>query len=161
MANEPLADFLDALLIKFQSSVIVTNPENIGIGESSGISHLNDDRFPRLEVLIDKIKGNGIIDTTRILDQSFRVRVKGHLRRASNSTTSQDMFDAIALSREIQSFVYSLNTDRAEGNAPCDGFIKIDGFFESFISYERIPKHTSVIFVVEADIQLTDIYTNN
>lgn len=162
MANEPLADFLETLMGKYiENGTFVNDPTNIIMGESfRGIAHLDDDKFPRLELLITKLKLDGYIDQ-RNMNQSFRFKVLGHLRREQDETIPQDMWDAVKWGRELLKILYTLNDDRIAGNSPCEGFIQIDGFAEVDIEYELFPKTTSVLLSAEADIQLSDIYSNN
>jgi hypothetical protein len=162
MAKEPLSDFLETLMHKYvENSTFVNDPTNIVMGESlNGLIHKNDDMFPRLELLITKLKFDGYIDQ-RNMNQGFRFSVAGHLRRDSNDTIPQDMWDAVRWGRELVQILFTLNDDRIAGNPPCDGYIQMGGFPEVFFEYELFPKITSVILIAEAEIQLSDTFTNN
>jgi len=100
MANEPFADFLNAVLEKHRNggSTFVTDNANIVIGESKyGLAHKNATTyFPRLEALITKLKYDGYTDQ-RIVDQAFRFSLAGHLKRAQDDTTDSDMWNAIKI----------------------------------------------------------------
>jgi len=162
MAKEPLADFLDSLINKhIEYGTFARNPENIIIGETlTGLVQKSDDYFPRIEILITKLKGDGFIDQ-RNMNQSFRISQAGYIRRKENVTIPQDMFDAIRWGREFLKILYMFHDDRVSGIFPCDGFIQISGYPEVFFEYEMFPKITSVVVEAEAEIQLADNYTNN
>ncbi len=162
MAREPLADFIEALMNKYQeNTTFVNNPENIVIGESiTGFAEMHDDKFPRIELLIDKLKYNGFIDQ-RQQDQSFRFSVGAHLRREQEETTREDMYTAIRWGRELIRDLFLLHEDRSTGNPPCEGFIQIEGYPEIDYEYELIPKISSVLLVGAAEITLLDTFTNN
>lgn len=162
MAREPLADFIENLLTKYKNEgTFATDPSNVVIGESRyGLANKPDSAFPRLELLISKLKYDGFIDQ-RIVNQSFRISVAGHIRRDTDDTTSEDMYQAIQWGREMVRLLYTFHTDKIAGTSPCDGFIQIGGFPEVFFEYELFPKVTSVILMAEAEVQLTDIFTNN
>lgn len=161
MAKEPFAQFLDYLMNKYTTlGTYVTNPDNIVIGESMSMVTRPDADFPRLEFLISKLKYDGYTDQ-RVINQTFRFSVGGHLRRAQDDTTKEDMFDAIKWGRELVKLMYEIHNDVIAGNFPCDGFIQMSGFPEVFMEYELFPKITSVILVAEAEIQLYDDFTNN
>lgn len=162
MANEPLAQFLDTVLTKYRTlGTFATNPDNVVIGESKyGLVNLPDTSFPRLEGLITKLKYDGFTDQ-RIVNQSFRFSIAGHLRRDQDDTVDADMFDAISWGRELTQLLFTIHDDVVAGNPPCDGFIQINGYPEVFFEYELFPKITSIILIAEAEVQLTDTYTNN
>ena len=162
MSNkEPFAQFLDYLITKFTSGcTFVTDPTNIIIGETPDMIGLNDGKFPRLEILIAKLAYGGFLDQ-RTVQQSFRISIGGHIRRTQDTTTSSDMYSLIQFGTELANLVYSAHTDKMNGVPICDGFIQIGGFPELFFEYELFPKISTVLLVAEAEIQLTDIYTNN
>jgi len=162
MAKEPLAEFLETLMEKYiNNGTFVNDPTNIVMGESiNGLVHLNNDMFPRLELLITKLKFDGFMDQ-RIINQSFRFSVAGHLKRNEVKTTPENMWEAVRWGRELTQILFTIHDDVIAGKPPCDGFIQIGGFPEVFFEYEMFPKITSVILFAEAEIQLSDIYTNN
>lgn len=162
MANEPFAQFLQTLVDKYsQYSTFINNPENIIIGEScNGLISLPDSSFPRLEILIIKLKYDGYTDQ-RIINQSFRFSIAGHIKRDYEIVTPQDMFSLIDFGTELTSILFSVHNDVISGISPCDGFIKMGDFPEVFFEHETFPKTSSVILVAEAEIQLIDTYTNN
>lgn len=161
MAKEPFAQFFDYLITKFNAeSTFVTSSDNIIIGESLDLIHKPASYFPRIEFLVGKLKFDGYIDQ-RNLEQSFRITLGAHIKRASDATTPDDMYNAIKLAREITKIIYSINSDKVSGIDICDGFIQIEGYSEADIEYEIFPKITSVIYFAEAQIQLMDNYSNN
>lgn len=162
MANkEPLAQLLNYLITKFKAScTFITDPTNVIIGETPDLIGLPDTKYPRVEVLIRKLAYGGYADQ-RIVNQGYRIDVGGHIRRAQDATTEEDMYTAIRFGTELVNLVYSAHTDKIAGTPVCDGFIQMSGFPEMFFEYELFPKITSVILVAEAEIQLRDIYTNN
>ena len=161
MAKEPFAQFFDYLITKFKNEgTIITNPDNIVIGESLDFIHKDDSYFPRVEFLVSKLKFDGFMDG-RNIEQSFRISLGAHLRRATDATTPEDMYDGIRLAREITKITYGIHLDKISGVTICDGFIQMGGFSEADIEYEIFPKITSVIYFAEAQIQLRDNYSNN
>ena len=159
--NEPFADFFNYLITNFKNkTTYVTNPDNIIIGETVDIAGKPDTYFPRLEVLVDKLKFDGYIDQEQI-KQGFRFTVVGIFRRESNDVVAQDMFNLMGFARETIKIVNQANTDRRTGETICDGFIQIDGYPEIFMDHEMFPKTSTFVLAAEADIELSDTYTNN
>jgi len=161
MSNEPFADYLNYLITSLvNKTTFVNDPDNVIIGETADVLGKPDDFFPRLETLITKMKDDGYIDQ-RMMDQSFRFSIMGYIRREEENTTSDDMFSLIKFARECKKIVYESNSDRANGDSPCDGFMQVGGFTEVFLEYEQIPKHSAFLLEAEVEIQLADTYTNN
>lgn len=161
MANEPLADFLNYLITNFKSKkTIVTDNDNIVIGEIAGIESKKDTFFPRLEILVNKLKMDGYLDQ-RNMEQSFRFTVVGFIKRDDDSVTDSDMFDLVKFARETIKIIHQANTDRRNGVTVCDGFQQIDGFTEVHLVYEEIPKMSTFVLEGDANIQLEDTFTNN
>jgi len=161
MADEPCAQYIRYLMNKlFTQGTFVTKKENLVIGESVDMVGKSNDAFPRIEILINKIKWDGYTDQ-RQEDQSFRFQLNAIIRRANDETTEEDMFFAIRWARELKRIVAMSHNDRATGNLPCAGFIQMDGFPEAVIVYELAPKITTIIFVGEVEVILPDTYTNN
>jgi len=163
MQNESFSKFLNFILKDIrENSTIITNPENVIIGESLSLLDKPDSAYPRVELLISKQKYNGWLDQ-RILDQSFRFSIGAHLRREHDDTTEEDMFNALNWGQELMNSLYKLHEVAIQQGpeAICDGFIQMSGYPEIFCEYELFPRTTSVIIVAEAEIQLLDTYTNN
>lgn len=161
MANEPFADFMDYLITNLNSkSTFATNSDNIIIGETINLAERESDFFPRVELLIKKMKDDGYVDQ-RIVDQSFRFTAIGHIHRAADDTTKEDMFTLIRFARETKSIIYGANTDRRLGNTICDGFKQIGGFTEIDMDFEMFPYISSFLIEGEAEIELEDVFTNN
>jgi hypothetical protein len=159
--NEPAAEFLTYLVSNLKSKkTIVTSNDNIFIGEKANIQMLSDSDFPRLEIVIKKLNGGGYVDQGNI-DEGFRVTIVGFIKRDSDDTTDQDMYDIINFARETKKIVYQANSDRGAGTTVCEGFEQISGFSEIFVGYEMAPRTSAFVFEFEAEILLRDTFTNN
>lgn len=159
--NEPFAQFMDSLEEKLTGCSFIDNSENVIVGETYDFFSLGVDDYPRLEILIDKDKGDGYY-TQVGMEQSFRASVAGYLLREEEDTQKIDMYNLITFGHECRRLIYQLNIDKETGDAPCDGFIQIAGFSEIFYEYELgIPKVSSFIFVFESNNGLPYDYTNN
>jgi len=155
---EPCEQFLSRLMDKLWSQgTVVKLEDNIVIGETLDLMNKPDSGFPRMELLIEKLKFDGYIDQG-IHAQSFRFSVGAHFRRKNMDVVPEDMFTALRWGREIKAIVASFHNDRAQGILPCEGFVQLDGYPEITFEHELFPKITSVIFFGEANIELNDTY---
>ena len=159
--KEPLADFMNYLLGKFKANKsYVTDNANIVIGESVDLTMKDSAFFPRLEMIVKKMKDDGYL-AQQMMEKSYRITVMGDIRRAQDDTTAQDMWDIIGFANETSSTLYGANTDRRNGVTICEGFMQIGGFTEIALGYELYPKTSSFVMECEAELQLEDIHTNN
>lgn len=136
------------------------------IGETmspEGVSWLGlpDSAYPRVEILIGKIKDDGYVNQCDI-HSAFRFSVAGYMLRETEATLSQDMYNLIQLGRDIKNLTMKANNDKIQGITVCDGFLYVGGYSETFFEYEiAIPKCSSFIFVAEAKVDLEYDYNNS
>jgi len=156
---DPFSDFLEYIINKLLTKgSFVRSSDNIIIGETMDMFTKSDDFFPRMEILIPKLKFDGYVDNARVDRQSFRFSIGAHFRRISDNVVANDMFTALKWGREIKSIISSLHDDKISGSLPCEGFIQMDGFPEIFFEHELYPRITSIIFIGEAEIELIDTF---
>jgi hypothetical protein len=139
---EILEDFLDAFSLKLQSCSFIDplKPENIMVGETSDWFSLDDNEFPRVEILITKERGSGYVDQNA-LEEYQRVSILGVVRRTTEVFTKDDMKSLIQFGRECKRLFFSFNTDAKDGTPFHPDFIQCEAFHEMFYEKEILPKH--------------------
>jgi len=95
------------------------------------------------------------------MNRTYRITVVGSIRRETDDTTDQDMWDIIGFATETKKLLYQINDDKRSGTAICSGFIQIGGFTEIDLGYELFPRVSLFVMECEAELQLTDTHSNN
>ena len=157
--NSPIGEYFKAIEAKLQdNSTVATTDSNIIIGETIDLLGLNDDKFPRIENSIEIIKGAGYA-AQRDIDFIVRHHVVGYIRRDTDSYDFDDLVELCNFGIETRTFIYGMLDDKQNGNSPCNGFLKFEGFPLIYYDFELIPKISVFIIEVEAHIRLTDTQT--
>lgn len=152
-----LDELLEAIDIKLKSCSFVLDTENVVFGEEPAISSLSDEKLPRLETLIVKLKCNGYVDQ-RNLQWSLRLGTAVFFRTDNDNYTANliEMKTAILYGKEIADKYFSFLDDRQAGNPPCNGFEQLGDYPEIFFEKELIPHTMSAIVYTEIELLLPD-----
>ena len=158
MADDPIVTMLKAVETKLKTASFLTDVNNVIIGESDpfDLEKFEDDKYPRMEILVDKLKGSDYV-SQNTQDEEFRISIAGYIRRADRAVTSQDMYDIINEGTEAKSLMYSFNDDSVGGTDPTDGYLFVGGFYELFFEYEFMTRIASWILEVEFKINLSTV----
>lgn len=150
-----IGDYLLSLETKLKTCSVITNPALVVMGESDDILGLEDDLFPRLEVLITKDKQEGY-SSQRKIDYAFRYSIAGYTRRDVDAVSFNDMVGIMSFGTEVRKLNYSFLDDKQAGNPPCTGFLMMGEFSETFYEFELFPKTNAFILEIEAKLELSD-----
>jgi len=150
-----IGDYLTSLQTKLQTCTLITNPDLVLMGESKDIFGLQDDQFPRLEVLIDKDKQEGYA-SQRTMNYDFRYSIAGFIRRVDDAVSFADMVTLTNFGVEVRNLNYSFLDDKQAGNPPCNGFLMMGQFTECFYEFELFPRTSAFIIVMGAFLELLD-----
>ena len=148
--------YLKALEAKLKTSVLIADPDNVVMGDSRDILALPDTAFPRLEVLITKVKTNGYFSQRQQMF-AFRYTIAGYIRRTVDEVDFDDMVTLMDWGRQVVALNYSFLDDKQAGSSPCTGFLKMGDYPETFYDFELVDRiSTFLIIDMEAQIQLSD-----
>lgn len=150
-----IGDYLTALETKLKTCTVITNPALVLIGESDDILGLQDDQFPRLEVLISKDKQEGY-SSQRKIDYAFRYSIAGYSRRSVDAVSLADMVGIMNFGTEVRKLNYSFLDDKQAGSPPCAGFLMMGEFSETYYEFELFPRTNAFILEIEAKLELSD-----
>jgi hypothetical protein len=157
---DAFAQFINYLQTKLQEIPTISDPRNVIVGETISLLDLPEEAFPRIEILITKLKGQDFIDQ-RNLQQGFRFSLAGFLKRTgfnAQNVSSDDMFQSMRFGREILKVVLDTHTAVISGEPICDGFLQISGYPEISFEYEMFDEITTCIVSAEAEVMLPDNY---
>lgn len=144
---------------KLESSPFLNGNEQVSFVEDTDLLQQGL-VFPRINLLVDKIKGNGY-ESQRQMDVGFRFIVVGHLKIDGPDAeewkpTAENCVELIDFGISTMSLIFSMLDDKQSGEVPCKGFEMFSGFPELFIEPELIPKILSFTIVAEAKILQDD-----
>jgi len=152
---DPVSQFFTSLRSKLIGSSYIASESEVLIGLESLDPNSPTLVYPRYEVLIDKDKMDGYA-SQRMADYALRFNIAGYLQRDSKSVAFDDTLDLIKFGMETRRLVYSMNDDKQAGNPPCDGFLYIGQFTETFYEFELFGKISTFLMACEASIQISD-----
>lgn len=150
-----IGDYLLSLETKLKTCTVITNSDLVVMGESADILGLDDDQFPRLEVLITKDRQEGYASQRKI-DYAFRYSIAGYTRRVSDAVSFNDMVGIMSFGTEVRKLNYSFLDDKQAGSPPCTGFLMMGEFSETFYEFELFPRTNAFILEIEAKLELSD-----
>ncbi len=152
---DPLSDLLDAIMAKCRALDWITDPENAIFGETHPHEMMGfaDDKFNRIEVLINDSKEEGDVDQYST-DEAFRINVAGFIKRETLSTSEDDMKDLINFANATKKAIKGFNREKMEGNPPCKGFVQMGQYAKIFYEYEFIDCVGSFLLDIEIKLNL-------
>ena len=155
-----LDDLLGAIDTKLKTCSFISDTSNVVFGEEPILSGLSDEKLPRLETLIIKLKCNGYADQ-RNLQWALRLGTAVYFRTDNESYTANllEMQTAILYGKEIADKYFSFLDDRQAGNPPCNGFEQLGDYPEIFFEKELIPHTMAAIVEIEIELLLPDTET--
>ena len=150
-------EYIAALMTKLSNSTVATDSDNITLGETVDLAGKKSDEFPRLEVLITKIKCNGY-NAQRKMSWSLRYSIMGWIHTDSDSEypTLAEIKAITSFAKETLDLNYTFLDDKQLGNPACTGFGKLGDYPEIFIEKELIPRTIAFLCDVEAHIYISD-----
>lgn len=151
------SEYFTALNSKLANSTYVTDTSNITFGESPDIASYTASKFPRLEILIVKLKCNGYV-SQRKMTWAIRYAIVGYIATDTDSffPTVSEINEITNFSKETVDLNYQFLNDKQAGTPPCTGFETLGQYPEIFIEKELIPKTITFIADVEAQILIPD-----
>jgi hypothetical protein len=152
-----LDELLEAIDTKLKLCSFISNAANVVFGEEPAISSLPDEKLPRLETLIIKLKCDGYVDQ-RNLKWSLRLGTAVFFKTDNENYTANlvEMKTAVLYGKEIADMYFSFLDDRQAGNPPCNGFEQIGDYPEIFFEKELIPHTMAAIVHTEIELLLPD-----
>src|SRR4030043_1748918 len=155
-----LDDLLGAIDTKLKTCSFINNISNVVFGEEPILAGLSDEKLPRLETLIIKLKCNGYADQ-RNLQWALRLGTAVYFRTTNESYTANlsEMQTAVLYGKEIADKYFSFLDDRQAGNPPCNGFEQLGDYPEIFFEKELIPHTMAAIVEIEIELLLPDTET--
>jgi hypothetical protein len=155
-----LDELLEAIDLKLKTCSFISNTDNVLFGEEPMLSGLSDEKLPRLETVIIKLKCDGYVDQ-RNLKWSLRLGTAVYFKTDNENYTANliEMKTAILYGKEIADKYFSFLDERQAGNPPCNGFEQIGDYPELFFEKELIPHTMSAIVQVEIELLLPDTET--
>lgn len=138
-------------------STVVTDPNNVFIGETDDLLSLNDTHFPRIEIQIVGAPNQDYL-TQRILEKRCQISVQGYLRRPADEIVEQDMFDIADFHHDTEKVIFNIH-DQILAGAPGTptNFTKISGMTEAFVVVELMPKTSSFLFNFTGEFSARDV----
>ena len=158
MSNMSL--FLSTLESKLLSSPFLNGNEQLLFTEETDLLKKGL-VFPRMNLVIDKLKGSGYI-SQRQMDFAFRFYIVGYLKfpgkdgDMSWKPSRSNYVELVDFATNTASLTYSLMDDHQAGIHLCKGFQMFSGFPEIFIEPELLPKILSFSVYSEAIITQND-----
>lgn len=131
MADSPPVTLTKYYLNKFEENqfdeVGFLDQENVIIGETYDWTHMKDEDFPRLEMLIWKKVGIGEDDNVSRSEHVI-FQVGAYTFRDKINFRKDDYFQIFNWGAEIERLVFQANVDRVLGNMPCPGFLRVEAY---------------------------------
>jgi hypothetical protein len=150
-----IATYLDSLITKLASTTLITDTNNIIVGETQDVFKLSDTQFPRLEILVAKDKCDGYV-AQRKQNYSFRYSIMGMIKRTSMDTTKSDMLTLMGFGIQVRALNYQFLDDKQAGNPPSSDFTKMGEFPECFYEFEMYAPLSAFLLDMEAHFYLSD-----
>lgn len=151
-----LGNYLSSIDTKLKTSTFLNGNNQVVFYEETDL--LREDLvFPRFNVIIDKLKGDGYI-SQRDMEYSFRVLVCGFMRVGNLAEGSewrpslQNVIDLTDFGANTSALLYSMLDDHQGGVNPCPGFQMFSGYPEVFYESELIPNILTFTIALEAKI---------
>lgn len=155
-----LDELLEAVDLKLKTCSFISDTNNVIFGEEPMLSGLSDEKLPRLETLIIKLKCDGYADQ-RNLNWALRLATAVFFRTDNENYTANlvEMKTAVLYGKEIADKYFSFLDEKQAGNSPCNGFEMLGDYPEIYFEKEIIPHTMSSICEVEIKLLLPDTET--
>ncbi|MFA5395882.1 MAG: hypothetical protein WC346_07745 [Methanogenium sp.] len=155
-----LDELLEAVDLKLKTCSFIQDTTNVLFGEEPILSGLGDEKLPRLETVITKLKCDGYVDQ-RNLKWTLRLGTAVYFRTDNENYTASlvEMKTAVIYGKEIADKYFSFLDERQAGNPPCNGFEQIGDYPEIFFEKELIPHTMAAIVHIEIELLLPDTET--
>jgi hypothetical protein len=165
--SEPIGTYFTNLITKLSThSAMVGKSNNIVVGACNDLLKLFPNinsagieeeviNFPRIEILMDKLKWNGYA-SQREVDKAITYDVVGYIYRTSDEITLSDQVSIALFGQEIIALNYSFHDDKQKSKLPCPGFLKMGEFPELILDFELIPRISMCLFSASAEYQNKD-----
>ena len=135
-----MEQYMKALVLKIQNNCpFITDPTNVMVGELAEHESLPDAKFPRVEIIVTKLIGSRYIDQYNV-EKTFRLNVFGILKRPTDAIVDQDVYNLTRFASNVESLVFSFNTDKINGVEPSPYFVQVEAYGEIFVENEVIPR---------------------
>jgi len=141
--SEPLKDLLFAT-----RDVLAPLVEETMIGESDPyqLEAMNDDRFPRVEILPLNSQEMGYADTVSI-DENVTISVCYYYKRDTKEIEEAFVIEFVDQLTDVKDAIRSLNRIQ-----PCDGFNQVNADMSTITEFEFMEKISSFLIVFTVNI---------